>query len=168
MLTPPLSMWLLSYPKLLPLFCHEWQRASHWKAVISLSSEELAPSSSSASSSLEPSSSPSSSEAYGDGDRDVVKPPMTTCHAIRPTWVFTWHNSSLRVSRRASVCSSWAMMASRVTPLVEEKGAEVDGVKEAGGVIVSFSGHFGRSWGLLHLTDAPLMAPIMVKWVDSW
>ena len=26
MLTLPLCVWLLSYPKLLPFFCHEWQR----------------------------------------------------------------------------------------------------------------------------------------------
>ena len=35
------------------------------------------------------------------------------------------------------------MMASRVTPHVKEKGAEVDGVEEAGGVAVSIRGHFG-------------------------
>ena len=46
--------------------------------------------------------------------------------------------------------TSYAMMASRVTPLVEEEGAEVDGVEEARGVIVSVHGRFGRSWALLY------------------
>ena len=54
------------------------------------------------------------------------------------------------------------MMASRVTPLAEE-GAKVDGAEEAGGVTVSVHGYFGRSWASLRLTDALLMAPMMVK-----
>ena len=33
--------------------------------------------------------------------------------------------------------TSCAMMASRVTPPVKDEGAEVDGVEEAGGVVVS-------------------------------
>ena len=85
-------------PKTTSSFHHKWQRVSHWEAVISLSPEELSPSFSSASSLPEPSSL-SSSKAYGDGDRDAAKPPMTACHrAIRSTRVFTWHNSSLKVS----------------------------------------------------------------------
>ena len=36
---------------------------------------------------------------------------------------------------------SCAMMASRVTPLAEDEGAEVDGVVEAGGAIVSVRGY---------------------------
>ena len=45
LLTLPLSARLLSKPKLLPFFCHECQRASHWEVVISSSLEELASSS---------------------------------------------------------------------------------------------------------------------------
>ena len=40
---------------------------------------------------------------------------------------------------------SCAMTPSRVTPRADEEGADVEGVKEAGGVIVSIHGHFGRS-----------------------
>ena len=35
------------------------------------------------------------------------------------------------------MCTSYAMMASSVTPPVEEEGVEVDGAVEAGGVAVS-------------------------------
>ena len=150
-------------PKTTSPFCHEWQRASHWEVVISSSPKELTPSSSSASSSLEPLSLRSSFEACGDGDGDTLKTPMIAYRGvIRPARVFTWHNSSLRVSRRASMRSSWAMMALKVTPPTEE-GATVDGAKEAGGVAISDYGHFGRIWALLHLMDSLLMAPMMVK-----
>ena len=37
--------------------------------------------------------------------------------------------------------TSCATMASRVTPPVEDEGAEVDGVVEAGGAIVSVRGY---------------------------
>ena len=53
--------------------------------------------------------------------------------------------------------TSYAMMASRVTPFVEE-GAEVDGVEEVGGVAVLVRGYFGRSLASLHLTVATSMA----------
>ena len=49
----------------------------------------------------------------------------------------TWHNSSLSVSRRASMRTSYAMMASRVTPLAEDEGIEVERAKEARTVVVS-------------------------------
>ena len=52
---------------------------------------------------------------------------------------------------------------SRVTPPTEEEGADVDGVEEARGVAVSVRGRFGRSWALLCLTDASLMAPMIEK-----
>ena len=140
--SPPKYMTTL-IPKTTSHFCHEWQRASHWEAVISSSPEELASSSSSASSLA---SSPSSSEACGDGDGDAVKPPMIAYrHAIWPTWVFTWHNSSLRVSRWASMCSSCAIMATRVIPLMEEEGVNVDGSKWAGRVVILVRGRFGWS-----------------------
>ena len=55
------------------------------------------------------------------------------------------------------------MMALRVTPLAEEKGAKVDGTEWAGGVVVSVCGRFDQSWASLHLMDTALMAPIMEK-----
>ena len=56
--------------------------------------------------------------------------------------------------------TSYAMMASRVTPPAEE-GAEVDGAEEARGVTVSIRGRFGRSWASLYLTVAASMAHII-------
>ena len=41
--------------------------------------------------------------------------------------------------------TSCAMMASRVTPPIEEEGVEVDGAEKAGGVAVSVRGLFGQS-----------------------
>ena len=38
---------------------------------------------------------------------------------------------------------SYAMMAFRITPPIEEEGAKVDGAKEAEGVAVSVHGRFG-------------------------
>ena len=45
--------------------------------------------------------------------------------------------------------SSCAMMALRVTPPVEEQGAEMDGVEEAKGVAILVRGRFGQSWASL-------------------
>ena len=59
--------------------------------------------------------------------------------------------------------SSCAMMASRVTPPMEEEGVKVDEAEWARGVTVSVRGHFGRSWASLRLTDTALMAPMMEK-----
>ena len=59
------------------------------------------------------------------------------------------------------------MTASRVTPLVEEEGAEVDGAEEAGGVAVFVCGYFNRSWASLCLTVAMSIAHIMEKCVNS-
>ena len=61
------------------------------------------------------------------------------------------------------MCSSYAMMASRVTPPAEEGGAEVDRVKWAGGVAVLVHGYFGQSWASLRRTDTALMALMMEK-----
>ena len=36
------------------------------------------------------------------------------------------------------------MMVSRVTPLAEDEGAVVDGVEEAGGVVVSIRGYLNQ------------------------
>ena len=55
------------------------------------------------------------------------------------------------------------MTTLRVTPPVDEKGADVDRVEEARGADVSVCGHFGRSWASLHLTVAASMAHITRK-----
>ena len=112
MLTLPLCIWLLSYQNYSPFL----SRVTKGKVDISSSWGKLASSSSLASSLPEPSSL-SSSEVGGDREEATMKPPMAACcHAIRSTRVFTWHNSSLNVSRWASIHTSCAMMASRVTP----------------------------------------------------
>ena len=155
-----------SHPKTTLPFCHEWQRVSHWEVIISFSLEKLASSSLSSSSSIEPLSASSSSEASRkeEGDGDAVKPPMRACrHVIRLTRVFTWYNSIVSVSRQASMRSSCTMTASSVTPPLKEKGAEVDGMEGAGGVVILVHGCFSRSWASLRRTDATLMAPMTVK-----
>ena len=63
--------------------------------------------------------------------------------------------------------TSYAMMASTVTPPEEDEGAKVDGVVEAGGVVVSVWGHFGLSCASLRWIVAASMALITVKWGDS-
>ena len=55
------------------------------------------------------------------------------------------------------------MMASRVTPPLEEEGAEVEGMVEAGGSVISVPGRFGRSWTSFRQTNAALIAPMTVK-----
>ena len=55
------------------------------------------------------------------------------------------------------------MMASRVTPLVEDKGVEVDGVVEAGGVAISIRGCLGLSCASSHRMVAASMTLITVK-----
>ena len=55
------------------------------------------------------------------------------------------------------------MMASKVTPPVEDKGAEVVGVVEAGGATVSVYVCLGQSWASLRLTVVVSMAPITEK-----
>ena len=118
-----------------------------------------------------PSSASSSSKASreGEGDGDTAKPPMRACHhAIQLTRVLTWYNSVESVSRRASMCLSYAMTASSVTLPLEEEGAEVDGMERIGGVVVVLvCGRFGWSWASLYWTDAMLMALMTVKWEDS-
>ena len=52
-------------------------------------------------------------------------------------------------------------MASRVTPPLEEEGAKVEGMVEAGGSVISVHGHFGRIWASLRRTEAALMAPMI-------
>ena len=61
------------------------------------------------------------------------------------------------------MCTSCAMMASRVTPPAEDEGVEVDGVEKAGGVDFSDRVHLGLSWASFCLTVAASMALITVK-----
>ena len=58
---------------------------------------------------------------------------------------------------------SYAMIASRVTPPIDEEGADVEGVKKAGGVTISVCGCFSQSWASLRLMVAASMAHITVK-----
>ena len=106
---------------------------------------------------------------FSDASRKeaTVKPPITACHrAIQPTRVFTWHNSSLRVLRRASMCTSCAMMALSVTPPTEDEGAKVDGEIDAGGAVVCVWGYLSLNCAMLHRTVAIAMAHIYEKWED--
>ena len=59
--------------------------------------------------------------------------------------------------------TSYAMMASRVTPLVEDKGVEVDGAVEARGVAIFIRGCLSLSYASLRLTVAASMALITIK-----
>ena len=61
------------------------------------------------------------------------------------------------------MCTSYAMMASSVTPPTEDEGAEVDGAVEAGGAAVCVWGCLGLSCATLRLTVVASMAPIMKK-----
>ena len=61
------------------------------------------------------------------------------------------------------MCTSCAMKALKVTPPAEDEGVEVDGVKEAGGVVVSILGALGLSCASLLLKVATSMALITVK-----
>ena len=54
---------------------------------------------------------------------------------------------------------------SRVTPPVEEEGADVDEAIEAGGIAVL--GHLERSCTSLRLTVVASIAPIIEKWSDK-
>ena len=55
------------------------------------------------------------------------------------------------------------MMASNVTPLAEDEGAEVDGAVEARGAAVYVWGRLGLSRALLRRIVEASMAPIMEK-----
>ena len=58
-------------------------------------------------------------------------------------------------------------MASRVTPLAKEEGAEVDGTEEAGGFVVLVHGYFSHNLALLRLMVATSMAHMTEKCEDS-
>ena len=60
--------------------------------------------------------------------------------------------------------SSFAMIASSVTPpLKEEEEEEEEGAEGAGGVVVLVHGCFSRSWASLRRTVTALMAHITMK-----
>ena len=61
--------------------------------------------------------------------------------------------------------TSYAMMSSRVTSTVEEEGADVDGLVEAGGIVVL--DRLERSYASLHLTVAASMAHMTWKWSET-
>ena len=150
--------------KLLPLFVTS-DKGQVNQVDISSSLGEPSLSSYSASSALPEPLLLSSSKALEEGEEATMKPPITTCRCvIRPTRVFTWHNSSLRVSRRASMRTSYVMMVSSVTPPTKEEGAEVDGVVEARGVVVSVRGCLEWSYARPRLMVAASMAHM--KWGD--
>ena len=65
------------------------------------------------------------------------------------------------------MCTSCAMMASRVTPPTEEEGAEMDGVEDVERVTVLVRGRFGQSWASLYLTVAVSMTHMVGKCGDS-
>ena len=54
------------------------------------------------------------------------------------------------------------MMSPRVTPLVEKKGADVDGVEGVGGA--ADPDYIDRNCALLYLTVMASIAPITKKW----
>ena len=59
--------------------------------------------------------------------------------------------------------TSYAMMALSVTPPVEDKGVEVDGVLEAGKAYVFVQGCLSLSYASLRRTVATSMAHMNVK-----
>ena len=59
------------------------------------------------------------------------------------------------------------MMALKVTPPAKKERVEVDGAEEAGRVIVSVRGRFGRSWASLRLTGFASMAHMTENCGDS-
>ena len=61
------------------------------------------------------------------------------------------------------MCTSYAMMASNVTPPTKDEGAKVDGAVEAGGVAVSIRGRLDLSCASLRRKVAASMAHITEK-----
>ena len=56
------------------------------------------------------------------------------------------------------MCTSYAMMASSVTPPIKDEGAEVDGAVEVGEAAVCVWGCLGLNCAVLHQTVAAFMA----------
>ena len=65
------------------------------------------------------------------------------------------------------MCTSYAMMASRVTSPAKEEGAAADRAEEAGRVAISVCGHFSQSWASHCLIVDASMAHITKKYGDS-
>ena len=63
--------------------------------------------------------------------------------------------------------TSYAMMASSVTPPTEDEGAGVDGAVEAGGATFCVWGCLSLNCGALCQTVVSSMSHIYVKWGDS-
>ena len=61
--------------------------------------------------------------------------------------------------------TSCAMMSSRVTPLIKEKGVDVDGAIEVGGIAIL--DHLERSYTSLRLMVAAPMAHMTWKWSET-
>ena len=61
--------------------------------------------------------------------------------------------------------TSYAMMSSRVTPLVEEEGANVDRAIEARGIVIP--NRLKRSYALFCLMVAASMAHMTWKWSET-
>ena len=57
------------------------------------------------------------------------------------------------------------MMSPRVTPLIEEEEADVDGAEEMGGV--ANLDRLDQNCALLRLRVAASIAPIIEKWLDK-
>ena len=64
------------------------------------------------------------------------------------------------------MCTSCAIMASSVTPLVEDEGAEVDGAVDVGGAAICVWGCHDLNCAMLHQTVAASIAHIYEKWGD--
>ena len=62
------------------------------------------------------------------------------------------------------MCTSYAMMASSVTPLAEDEGAEEDGVVEARRAAIPIRSCLDRSYVALCRTVVASMAHMNVKW----
>ena len=105
-------------------------------------------------------------DASGGGEGDSTKPLRWACHlAMRPTRVFTWYISIVSVSRQASMRWSYATITSRVIPLAEEKGTEVDRAEGVEGA--ADPDHLERSYASLCLMVTASMAHITWKWSDT-
>ena len=65
------------------------------------------------------------------------------------------------------MCTSYTMMASRVTSPAKEEGAEADRAEEVERIAISVRGHFGQSWASHCLMVDASMAHITKKCGDS-
>ena len=61
------------------------------------------------------------------------------------------------------MCYNCAMTTSRVTPPIDEEGADVEGVEESRGVVFSIRCRFSRDWASLCLIVATSITHITKK-----